>query len=125
MVDDLFDVVRRPEDGDDGHAEVVLRLSVQPGAGRPAVVGRHGDALRVRVAPPPVDGRANDAALALVAELLGVPAAAVELTAGARSRAKRVRVRGVDPAEVGRRLDEAIAAAGRRPGGGRASRVGG
>src|SRR4051794_29797575 len=101
VVDELFDVA--------GPDTVVLRLHVQPGAGRTAVVGRHGDALKVRVAAPPEGGRANDACLALVATTLGVKADQVELTSGASSRSKRVRVTGVTPEDVERRLTDAIA----------------
>lgn len=125
MAEDLFEV-HPSKGGQEGEGtDVVLRLSVQPGAGRAAVVGRHGDALRIRVAPPPADGRANEAVVRLVAELLGVPERDVELVSGQRSRQKRIRVEGADPAEVSRRLDEAIAQAKTRPGGGRPSRVGG
>lgn len=106
--DDLFDVT--------SEGDVVLRLHVQPGAGRTAVVGRHGDALKVRVAAPPEGGRANDAVLALVASTLGVKAEAVELASGPASRSKRVRVTGVEPDDVARLLDEAIAADADRPG---------
>ena len=108
MLDDLFDV------SDDG--AVVLRLHVQPGAGRTAVVGRHGDALKVKVAAPPEGGRANEACVALVASLFGVKPAEVELAGGGSSRSKRLRVTGVEPAEVGRLLEEAIAAASAAPG---------
>src|SRR3954463_9975423 len=101
VVDDLFDV-----SGDDA---IVLRLHVQPGAGRTAVVGRHGDALKVRVAAAPEGGRANDACLALLGETRGVKADQLELTAGASSRSKRVRITGVPPADVARRLEDAIA----------------
>ena len=104
--EDVFD------EGEDG--AVVLRLHVQPGAGRTAVVGRHGDALKVRVAAPPERGRANDACVALVAETLGVPAAQVELVSGPASRAKRVRVTGVEADDVRRLLAAALGA----PGGG-------
>jgi uncharacterized protein len=100
MVSDLYDV-----SGD----SVVVRVHVQPGAGRTAVVGRHGDALKIRVAAPPQGGRANDAVVALLAEVLGAPAAAVSLVSGASSRSKRIRVTGVAPADVDRRLELALA----------------
>lgn len=99
---------------------VVLHVHVQPGAGRSAVVGRHGDALKVRVAAPPVDGRANEATRALLAEALGLAEADVELTSGDSSRAKRFRLRGLDPEEADRRLrvalDDARPPQARRPG---------
>lgn len=85
----MFDVDR------DGH--LVVTVHVQPGARRSEVVGPHGDALKVRVAAPPVDGKANRAVVALVAEVLGVGTGQVELVAGASQRRKRLRVRGVDP----------------------------
>ena len=87
---------------------VVLRLHVHPGAGRTAVVGRHGDALKVKVAAPPEQGRANAACAELVAELAGVAAADVELTGGGASRSKRFRLTGVDPEELTRRIDQAV-----------------
>ena len=62
---------------DDSPEGIVLRVHVQPGAGRSAVVGRHGDALKIRVAAPPIEGRANEAARALLAETLGLPEADV------------------------------------------------
>src|SRR4051794_2022762 len=98
VVDDLFDV-----SGDDA---IVLRLHVQPGAGRTAVVGVHGDALKVRVAAAPEGGRANAAVLSLVATTVGVKEDAVELTSGQSSRSKRVKVSGVDVDEVRRLLTE-------------------
>jgi len=94
---------------------VLLRLHVQPGAGRSAVVGRHGDALKVRVAAPPTGGRANDAVLGLLAETLGVKPADVELVSGASSRTKRVRVKGVEPDEVRKHLERAVGNAGQGP----------
>lgn len=88
---------------------MVLRLHVQPGAGRTAVSGRYGDALKVRVAAPPDKGRANDACLALVADIFGVQPSALELTGGAASRTKRIAVAGVDPADARRLLAVALA----------------
>jgi uncharacterized protein (TIGR00251 family) len=91
---------------------VLVRLHVQPGAGRSAVVGRHGDALKVRVASPPTGGRANEAVLELLAGALGVKATELELVSGASSRSKRVRVSGVEPDDVRKRLENAIGNAG-------------
>ncbi len=76
------------EDGGD----VVLTLHIQPGAKRTEVAGTHGDALKIRLAAPPVDGKANEALIAFVAKALGVPKSRVELVAGHASRAKRLRV---------------------------------
>jgi uncharacterized protein (TIGR00251 family) len=95
---------------------VLLRVHVQPGAGRSAVVGRHGTSLKVRVAPPPVDGRANVAAAALVAATLGVPERDVELVSGERSRLKRFRVAGIETEDVDARLRRALAEADARIG---------
>jgi len=95
---------------------VVLHVHVQPGAGRGAVVGRHGESLKVRVAAPPVEGRANDAAVALLAEALEVSVRDVELVSGARSRVKRFRIKGVTAEEVEVQLRLALDAAGARIG---------
>jgi uncharacterized protein (TIGR00251 family) len=83
-------------------------VHVQPGAGRTAVVGRHGNALKVRVAAPPQAGRANDASAALLAETFGVGAAQVELVGGASSRAKRFRIRGIELDGFRRRLEQVV-----------------
>lgn len=108
MSTDLFDV--------SAEGDVVLRLHVQPGAGRTAVVGTYGDALKVRVAAPPEGGRANEACLALVADTLGVETDAVELTGGRSSRSKRVRIKGLEADDVERLLGKALTLAAERPG---------
>jgi uncharacterized protein (TIGR00251 family) len=81
-----------------------LRLRVAPGAARAAVVGRHGDAWKVRVAAAPERGRANEAVLALLADTLAVPRASVTLVSGAGSRNKIVELTGLTPDEIERRL---------------------
>jgi uncharacterized protein len=81
-----------------------LRLHVQPRASRTELAGRHGDALKLRVAAPPVDDAANEAVMRWLADRLGVPRSAVRLTHGATGRSKTVTVEGVDPAEAARRL---------------------
>ncbi|HJW26767.1 MAG TPA: DUF167 domain-containing protein [Rhodocyclaceae bacterium] len=68
----------------------VLTVHVQPGAKRTEIVGEHGDALKIRLAAPPVDGKANDALLSYLAERLGVGRRELELRAGTTSRRKLV-----------------------------------
>jgi uncharacterized protein (TIGR00251 family) len=75
---------------------VRLRLRIQPRASRTEVAGLHGDTVRIRLSAPPVDGAANEELIRFLAATLGVPARAVEITAGHGGRQKTVRVRGVD-----------------------------
>jgi uncharacterized protein (TIGR00251 family) len=70
----------------------VLRLAVVPNAKRTQVDGLHDGALRVRLAAPPVEGRANEALVAWLAKSLGVPRRCVELTQGASGRRKTVAI---------------------------------
>jgi uncharacterized protein (TIGR00251 family) len=81
-----------------------IAVVVSPGAKRSEVVGRQGDAWKLRVTAPPERGRANAAVCALLAEALGVPAASVRVAAGATSRRKVVEVDGLDTVELDRRL---------------------
>ena len=111
MADDLFE--------DSGDGTFLLRLHVQPGAGRTSVVGRHGDALKVKVAAPPEQGLANEACTALVASILGVKPASVTLTGGETSRSKRFKVSGIERDDLVQRLELALEDAplgGVRPG---------
>jgi uncharacterized protein (TIGR00251 family) len=84
-----------------------LRLRVAPGAARAAVIGRHGDAWKVRVSAAPERGRANDAVLELIADTLRVPRASVALVSGAGSRNKIVELTGLAPDEIEQRLASA------------------
>jgi uncharacterized protein (TIGR00251 family) len=84
-----------------------LRLRVAPGAARAAVVGRHGDGWKIRVAAAPERGRANEAVLALLAETLSLPRTSVSLVSGSSSRDKIVELAGIPPEEIDRRLASA------------------
>jgi uncharacterized protein len=79
---------------------VTLRLHIQPGAKKTEVAGLHGEALKIRLAAPPVDGKANACLIAFLADQLGVAKSAVGLLSGDTSRAKRVHIGGVEPAAV-------------------------
>lgn len=73
---------------------ITLTLHVQPGAKRTDVAGLHGEALKIRLAAPPIEGRANEALLKFIAESFGVPVRQVELKQGGQSRHKVVAVTG-------------------------------
>ena len=73
---------------------ITLTLHVQPGAKRSEIVGLHGDALKIKLAAPPIDGRANDALLKFLAEIFKVPLRQVELAQGGQSRYKVVAICG-------------------------------
>lgn len=76
----------------------------QPKAARVGLVGLHADSLKVKVRAPALEGRANEALLAFLAEVLGAPVGRLTLVAGEASRMKRVRVEGLPAAEVEARL---------------------
>jgi uncharacterized protein (TIGR00251 family) len=73
---------------------VRFQVRVQPRASRTEITGVHGDALKVRLTSPPVDGAANEMLLAFLADALGVPARNVAVTSGVSSRTKTIEVRG-------------------------------
>lgn len=85
-------------------AGVRFAVHVQPRAKKPGIDGTHGDALRVRVQAPPVDGAANDAVIAVIADALGVPRRAVHIAAGLSGRQKLVDVDGIDASVATTRL---------------------
>lgn len=87
----------------DGKA-TLIDVKVVPGASRSRLAGPHGGAIKVQVAAPPERGRANDALCDLLSEKLSVPRRAVTVVRGATSPLKTVRVEGLVPAEVERRL---------------------
>jgi uncharacterized protein (TIGR00251 family) len=84
-----------------------LRLRVSAGAGRTGIVGRHGDAWKLRVTSAPERGRANAAVLRLLADALGVPEHSLALVSGHTSRDKIVELHGLNVDEAERRLAEA------------------
>jgi uncharacterized protein (TIGR00251 family) len=72
---------------------VVLNIHASPRASRNEIQGEHGNALKIRLKAPPVDGKANETLIEFLAELLGVPRRHVTLISGQTSRQKRVAVR--------------------------------
>ena len=82
---------------------VRLTLHVQPGARRTEVAGLHGDALKIRLAAPPVDGKANAALIEFLATRLGIARAQVTLKSGQTSRRKVLEISAA-PGDTAQRL---------------------
>jgi uncharacterized protein len=81
-------------------------VRVQPRAARTAITGTVGDALKLSLSAPPLEGRANVAVVEFFSEVLAVPRSAVQIVAGERSRNKIIRIAGCSGADVLRRLRE-------------------
>jgi uncharacterized protein (TIGR00251 family) len=81
-----------------------LRLRIVPNAKRSEVVGPHGDAIKLKVAAPALEGRANEALIEFLADKLGVPQRSVALVSGEKSRDKVVVIEGMDESVVRERL---------------------
>lgn len=84
-----------PIDVRESNGRVRFSVRVQPRASRSEVVGEHGDAIKIRLAAPPVDGAANDALVIFLAESFAVPRRAVRILAGETSRSKIIEIDGV------------------------------
>ncbi len=91
----MSDWYRQAADG-----RITLTLHIQPGAKKTEIAGRHGDALKIRLAAPPVDGKANEALIRYIAERLQLSKSAVSLKSGQTSRQKVLEVVGAELAAV-------------------------
>lgn len=75
---------------------MILELHVQPGAKRSEFAGMHGDRVKLRLAAPAVEGKANAALIVFLADYFQVPKRNVSIVSGVKSRSKRVSIEGVD-----------------------------
>lgn len=90
---------------------VILQIQVQPRSSRNQLVGFQGDALKIKLTSPPVDGAANKACCAFLAKVFGVAKGDVELVAGDKSRQKRILLNGLDLATAEQILKSQLEAA--------------
>jgi len=88
----------------DTHEGAAFAVRVQPRARKNAIVGELGDSLKLALTAPPIEGRANQACIEFLAELLKVPRSSVTITAGQTSRNKVVCIHGLTATEVADRL---------------------
>lgn len=90
---------------------ISFRVRVHPRARRDAIAGEIGDALKIDLKAPPVDGRANEACVEFFAKLLKVPRGSVTIASGQNSRNKTMRVSGITAEQLRRQLAEIEAGA--------------
>ena len=88
----------------ENNGNVTFAVKVHPRAKKNAITGEVGDALKVALTAPPVDGKANEACIEFFAKLLKVPRSSVSIVAGSTSRNKLIRVAGLSAEEVRGRL---------------------
>jgi len=81
-----------------------LKLRIVPNAKRNEVTGEHGDAVKIKVAAPAIEGKANEALLEFIAEKLGIHRRNLTLIAGEKSRDKLIEIAGLDATEARGRL---------------------
>lgn len=89
----------------ESNGRVRFAVRVQPRASRTEIAGTHGDALKVRLSAPPVDGAANEALVNFLAEIFAVGRRDVRILAGESSRSKIVEIDGI----TGRAVHDAAA----------------
>lgn len=82
------------------NGRITLTLHIQPGAKKTEFAGRHGDALKIRLAAPPVDGKANEALVKFIAATLHLPKSSVMLKSGQTSRRKVLEVSGAESSNI-------------------------
>lgn len=83
-----------------------LRVKARPGVQKTEFAGRHGEFWKLRVAAPPVDGKANEAIVRYVADLMSVPPSSVRIVRGLTSPTKLLEIEGVDSEKVERAILE-------------------
>ncbi len=88
----------------DSPAGVTFAVKVQPRAKKNAIIGEVGDALKLALTAPPVEGRANEACIEFFANLLEVPRSSVTIASGETNRRKVIRVTGISADQVSRRI---------------------
>ena len=88
----------------DNAGRATFAIKVHPRAKKNAITGKVGDALKLSLTAPPVDGRANEACIEFFAKALNVPRSSISIAAGQNSRNKTVRVAGLTAQQVRERL---------------------
>jgi len=86
------------------NGSVILSVRVQPRAPRTNIVGELGGALKIRLAAPPVDGKANEELIRFFAQIFNLPRKEIEIISGEKSRNKQLRINGISVDQIRREI---------------------
>jgi len=82
-----------------------IKVKLIPRSSRNRILGKSGDAYKVKVTSPPVDGKANKALVDLLAKRLKIPKSSIEIVSGKSSRVKYIRIHGISPEDTAQQMD--------------------
>ena len=88
--------------------DVLIDVHAQPGAKRASIVGEYGGRLKIAIASPPVDGKANSGLIAFLAKKLVLPKSAISIVGGETSRQKRFLIKGISEAECLEKISDRL-----------------
>lgn len=86
--------------------ELILSLHIQPGAKKSSINGLYGERLKIAIATPPIDGKANKALIGFISKRLEIPKSYVNIITGENSREKRIRIQGISADECVTKLQD-------------------
>ena len=91
---------------DDTNDGVLLSIYVQPRSSSNKIAGQHGDALKICITTPHIEGKANKAVIAFLAKFFGLPKSSVTLQSGKKNRTKSIKLAGISCSEVEKKLSD-------------------
>jgi len=93
----------------DSTGGALIQVHASPRASKNQILGLHGDALKIRLKAPPVDGKANEALIEFLSQTLGIPPRQITLLSGQTSRKKRLKLQGISASQVENTLGISVA----------------
>ena len=93
---------------EEGTDHVLLFLYVQPRAAKNKIAGQHGNALKLSITSPPVDGQANKAVISFLAKTLRLPKTSISIVGGDKSRNKTIRITGISFSSLKKLIDQLL-----------------
>jgi len=93
---------------DDSNDGILLSVYIQPRSSSNKIAGQHGDALKICITTPPIEGKANKAVIAFLAKFFGLPKSSVTIKSGKKSRTKNIKLAGVSRSQAEKILSDFV-----------------